>query len=621
MLFRLFESFVDPLKDTPPTRPPQKLTSFVWHYAKPFRLLFATTIVTSILIAFLEVFAFERIGHLIDLATEAGPETFFAEHGTELFIVLGLIGLAWPLFHLADELSLLQGIMGNMPMSIRWRGHRYLLRQSQTFFADEFAGRISTKLMQTALGVRETAVKVTNLGVWGIVYFGSAFALFFAADWRLAVPLGIWLVLYVAAGRYFLPKLAAISKRQSDDRSILTGRIVDAYTNISTVKLFSTGPAEDAYAREGMKRMLDSVYPQMRLATQLSMTLHSLNGLMIAATLGLGLYLWASPTVALSIGAVAFAATLALRLQGISHYFLWEVANLFENIGMAQDGMETLGKPLAVTDRSSRELKADKGEIVFRNVAFHYGKDRHVIDDLSFRLTPGEKVGLVGRSGAGKSTIVNLLLRLHDVEGGEVLIDGQNVAEVTQDSLRRQIGVVTQDTSLMHRSIRENIAYGRPEASEEEIVAAAKKAEAWDFILDLEDNKGRRGLDAHVGERGVKLSGGQRQRIAIARVILKDAPILILDEATSALDSEVEAAVQSRMDELMVGKTVIAIAHRLSTIAAMDRLIILDRGEIIEEGTHQDLVEADGLYASLWKRQSGGFIANADEPAELVDAG
>jgi ATP-binding cassette subfamily B multidrug efflux pump len=620
MLFRFFEGLVDPLKDEAPARPPASLFAFVWHYAKPFRWLFVATICTSIVIAFLEVFAFERIGHLIDLATQSGPEAFFEQHRGELIVVLLLIGALWPLLHLADELSLLQGIMGNMPMSVRWRGHRYLLRQSQSFFADEFAGRISTKLMQTALGVRETAVKITNLGVWGLVYFGSAFALFFAADWRLAVPLGIWLVLYFAAGRYFLPKLAAISKRQSDDRSVLTGRIVDAYTNISTVKLFSTGSAEDAYAREGMRRMLGSVYPQMRLATQLSMTLHTLNGLMIAATLGLGLALWANPAAGLSIGAVAFASTLALRLQGISHYFLWEVANLFENIGMAQDGMETLTRPLTVTDQSDTKLAARKGEIVFDDVSFHYGKDRHVIDGLSFAIKPGEKVGLVGRSGAGKSTIVNLLLRLHDVEGGRVLIDGQNVAEVTQDSLRSQIGVVTQDTSLMHRSIRENIAYGRPEATEDEIVAAAKKAEAWDFIQDLEDNKGRRGLNAHVGERGVKLSGGQRQRIAIARVILKDAPILVLDEATSALDSEVEAAVQERMDELMAGKTVIAIAHRLSTIAAMDRLIILDKGEIIEEGRHQDLVEANGLYASLWQRQSGGFIAGAEAEPELEDA-
>jgi ATP-binding cassette subfamily B multidrug efflux pump len=440
-----------------------------------------------------------------------------------------------------------------------------------------------------------------------VVYFGSALVLFFANDWRLAVPLVIWLVLYVGVMRFFLPRLSAISERQSEDRSMLTGRIVDAYTNIGTVKLFSTGPAEDAYAREGMRTMLGSVYPQMRLATLLSMTLHVMNGLLIAGTAFLGLWLWSGGV--LTIGAVAFAATLSLRLQGISHYFLWEISNLFENIGMAQNGMETIARPLAITDRTKEELRVEKGGIRFDNVSFHYGRERRVISGLDLAIRPGEKVGIVGRSGAGKSTLVNLLLRLHDTEGGKVLIDGQNVAGVTQDSLRRQIGVVTQDTALMHRSIRENIAYGRPEATEDEILEAAREAEAIGFIETLEDQKGRRGLDAHVGERGVKLSGGQRQRIAIARVVLKNAPILILDEATSALDSEVEAAIQGRLDRLMADKTVLAIAHRLSTIAAMDRLIVLDQGAIVEEGTHDSLLRKGGLYASLWERQSGGFLA------------
>ncbi|GGY49824.1 ABC transporter ATP-binding protein [Parvularcula lutaonensis] len=616
MLFRTFENFVDPLKDEAPTRPPTKLVPFIWHYAKPFRWLFLLTIVTSMLIAIVEVFAFERIGHLIDLAAGSTPEAFFSEHGGEVIAVVVMIALVWPFLSLLDELGFLQGIMGNMPMSIRWRGHRYLLRQSSTFFADDFAGRIATKLMQTALGARETAAKITNLCVWGVVYFGSAVVLFFANDWRLVIPLLAWLVAYLAAALFFLPKLAEVSKRQSDDRSMLTGRIVDAYSNIGTVKLFSTGPAEDEYAREGMQKMLGSVYPQMRLATGLSMSLHVMNGFMISGVLTLGLFLWSQG--ALTVGAVAFAATLALRLQAISHYFLWEVANLFENIGMTQDGMETLSAPLAVTDKSDNRLSVPSGRVVFEDVYFHYGKEgKRVISGLSLDVAAGEKVGLVGRSGAGKSTLVNLLLRLHDVEGGRVLIDGQNVADVTQDSLRGHIGVVTQDTALMHRSIRENIAYGRPGASEDAIIAAAKKAEAWEFIQELEDKKGRKGLDAHVGERGVKLSGGQRQRIAIARVILKDAPILVLDEATSALDSEVEAAIQGRMDELMGDKTVIAIAHRLSTIAAMDRLIVLDNGEIIEQGSHEELLQQGGLYAALWRRQSGGFIA-ADEQEDVA---
>ncbi len=613
MVFRIFETLVNPLKDEVPTRPPVKLFAFIWHYAKPYRWLLGTMIITSTVIALLEVFAFQRVGVLVDLAANAGSENFLALHGTELALTVLIIALIWPLMSVLDDLILLQGVMGNMAMSIRWRGHRYLLRQSSSFFADDFAGRVATKLMQTALGARETAVKLTNILIWGTVYFGSAFLLFFANDPLLTGPLVLWLITYVITMRYFVPKMAAISERQSEDRSMLTGRIVDAYTNIGTVKLFSTGPAEDAYAREGMQKMLGSVYGQMRLATGLSAILHLINGLLIASTLALGLILWTNGHI--SLGAVAFAATLSLRLQGISHYFLWEIANLFENIGTTQNGMELLSKPLSIVDKSENSLRIKNGSIVFDDVTFSYGKETSVIGNFDLALQPGEKVGLVGRSGAGKSTLVNLLLRLHDIESGEIRIDDQNIAHVTQDSLRSNIGVVTQDTSLMHRSIRENIAYGRPSATEEEIITAAKKAEAWDFIEGLEDKKSRTGLDAHVGERGVKLSGGQRQRIAIARVILKDAPILIFDEATSALDSEVEAAIQERLDDLMGDKTVIAIAHRLSTIAAMDRLIVLDQGRIVEEGSHNALLAENGLYASLWKRQSGGFIGTAEDAA------
>ncbi|WP_031551984.1 ABC transporter ATP-binding protein [Parvularcula oceani] len=612
MLFRLFESAVPPLPDEAPTPPPGRLLPFVWHYVRPFRFLLLASILTAASIAFLEVFAFELVGRIVDWMGATGPEGFWNAYGGRILAIGLMIALLWPLLTLLDEMIMLQGMMGNMAMSIRWRGHRYLLRQSASFFADDFAGRLATKLMQTALGVRDTVVKLANIIVYMTVYFGSALVLFTANDWRLTVPLILWLLGYGVIMRFFLPRLQRVSEAQSEARSQLTGRIVDAYTNISTVKLFSSSAEEDAYAAESMRSMLGTVYPQMRLATLLSVSLQAINGAMIAATLGLGIWLWSGG--ALSLGAVAFATTLALRIQGLSHYFLWEVSNLFENLGMTQNGMETLAQPVAVADRSARRLEVPDGAVSFEDVRFTYGRNTAVIDGLTLKIAPGEKVGLVGRSGAGKSTLVSLLLRLYDTESGRVLIDGHDIAGISQESLRRQIAVVSQDTSLLHRTIRENIAYGRPDASEAEIVDAARRAEAWDFIEALEDEKGRSGLDAMVGERGVKLSGGQRQRIALARVILKDAPILVLDEATSALDSEVEAAIQDRMEDLTRGRTVLAIAHRLSTVAAMDRLVVMDAGRIVEQGTHEELLAAGGVYAGLWARQSGGFLA-ADEVA------
>jgi ATP-binding cassette subfamily B multidrug efflux pump len=613
-MFRFFERLTDPLPPGPAETPPARLVPFVWHYVRPFRWLLAATILLSVAIAFIEVLAFDLVGEVVGWMSEAGREGFLDAHGGQLLLILGLIALVWPLLALLDELVLLQGIMPNMPMSIRWRAHRTLLRQSSSFFADDFAGRLSTKLMQTALSVRETVVKLSNLMVYMAVYVSSALFLFAQADLRLVVPLLVYLALYGAIMAVFLPRLQRIADLQAEARSQLTGRIVDAYTNIGTVKLFSSASVEDAYAGEGMRAMLDTVYPQMRIATTISFLIHLVNGFLIASTLGLGVWLWSRGAVELSV--VAFAVPLTLRLQGISQYFLWEVSNLFENIGTVQNGMETLSRPVAVTDRTDRALVPARGGVAYEGVRFAYGRDEAVIDGLSLTIAPGEKVGLVGRSGAGKSTLVNLLLRLYDPEAGRVLIDGQDVSEVTQDSLRRAVAVVTQDTALLHRSIRDNIAYGRPDAAEDEIVEAARRAEAWPFIEGLVDDKGRAGLDAMVGERGVKLSGGQRQRIAIARVILKDAPILVLDEATSALDSEVEAAIQDRMDELTRGRTVLAIAHRLSTIAAMDRLVAMDRGRIVEEGTHSELLEADGLYASLWRRQSGGFVGSEAREAE-----
>ncbi|WOI54748.1 ABC transporter ATP-binding protein [Parvularcula sp. LCG005] len=610
-MFRLFESIVRPFFPEPPEQPPSQLGAFIWHYARPFRWLFLASIFVSMLIALVEVSAFSLVGSIVDWMSGTTPQSFWSEYGVQVGLICLLMAVIWPLLTLIDDLIIPNGIMGNMAMSIRWRGHRYLLRQSTSFYAEDFAGRIATKLMQTATGVRDVVVKACNLGVYIITYFLSSVVLFASHDWRLMLPLLIWVAVYVFLLMTFLPRLKKWSALQSDARSNLTGRVVDAYTNIQTVKMFASSDAEESYVKDGMQNMLGTVYPQMRVVTTMSFCLNLLNGNLIAGIIGVGAWLWTQD--AISSGTLAFAATMALRMQGLSHYFLWEMANMFENLGAAEDGMGTLSRPHQIADvPGARPLLPQGGDVRFDKVTFHYGSARQIIPQLDLHIRPGEKVGLVGRSGAGKSTLVNLLLRLYDVEDGRITIDGQDIAGVTQESLRQSIAVVTQDTSLLHRSIRENIAYGRPSAAEADIIGAAKRAEAWDFIQTLEDRKGRTGLDAHVGERGVKLSGGQRQRIAIARVILKDAPILVLDEATSALDSEVESAIQSRLDDLMAGKTVVAIAHRLSTIAAMDRLIVLDQGQIVESGTHEALIAQNGLYASLWARQSGGFLPDSD---------
>ena len=513
-----------------------------------------------------------------------------------------------------------QTLMGNYPMRIRWDVHRYLLKQSMTFYQDEFAGRIATKLMQTALAVRECVIKLIDVLNYVIVYFLGMLFIVGSSDWRLAAPLVVWLVCYILMLRYFIPRLGKVSEEQADARSMMTGRVVDSYTNIQTVKLFSHAQREASYAREGMKEFLVTVYRSMRLVTGLYGLLYMINSLLLFSVSALSIWLWLGDAV--SIGAVAVVIGLVLRLWGMSQWIMWEVSALFENIGTVQDGINSISLPRLVEDRpGAKDIVVAKGDIVFDRVGFHYGKGKGVIENLSLAVRPGEKVGIVGRSGAGKSTLVNLLLRFYDVESGRILIDGQDIGAVTQDSLRAQIGMVTQDTSLLHRSVRDNILYGRPDASEEMMVEAARRAEALDFIDGLTDPKGRKGFDAHVGERGVKLSGGQRQRVAIARVMLKDAPILILDEATSALDSEVEAAIQENLYRLMEGKTVIAIAHRLSTIAAMDRLVVMDGGRVIEEGPHEVLVANGGLYAQLWGRQSGGFLLDEDsaEPAGAKD--
>ena len=617
-MFGWFESRLNPYPAAEPTVPPQGLFAFCWHYTKPAAPWLIIMSVCSMLIAVGEVTLFQFLGSLVDWLTTADRATFLEKEGTKLFWMGAIILVGLPGTVAVASMVMHQVLLGNYPMIARWLMHRYLLRQGMTFFANEFAGRVATKVMQTSLAVRETVMKILDVFVYVVSYFVSMLVVVAAADWRLLAPLVVWMVLYVSIVAYFVPRLRQISKEQADTRSMMTGRIVDSYTNIATVKLFSHAGREETYARESMDEFLQTVHRQMRKVTMFHVLVYTNNCIALFAIASLGIHLWL--TSAVSIGSIAVAVALAMRINGMSQWVMWEVSALFENIGTVYDGMGMMTKAHDITDRAdAKVLAAPKGAIAFEAIRFHYGKTKGVIDDLSLAIRPGEKIGLVGRSGAGKTTLMNVLLRFYDLEAGAIRIDGQDIATVTQDSLRRQIGVVTQDTSLLHRSIRDNIAYGRPEASDAEIIAAAKRANAWEFIEQLEDNKGRRGLDAQVGERGVKLSGGQRQRIAIARVFLKDAPILILDEATSALDSEVETAIQENLFALMAGKTVIAIAHRLSTLTEMDRLVILDEGRIVETGTHGELVARGGLYADLWSRQSGGFIADDAEKEEAAE--
>jgi ATP-binding cassette subfamily B multidrug efflux pump len=606
-MFRFFERLIEPFPETRQGVPPEGFWPFVYHYIRDAVPFLAIMSVFTALIAIGEVALFGFLGGIVDWLSQADRENFFAREGGTLAIMGFVLLIGLPLLTLLQGLVVYQGLMGNVPMSARWRMHRQMLGQSMGFFGNEYAGRVATKVMQTALAVREVVMKVLDVFVFVIVYFLSALALVAAADPWLMAPFILWAGVYGFVLYWFVPRLGKIAEAQADARSVMTGRIVDSYTNIQTVKLFAHAGREEAYARRSMEGFLDTVYRQMRMVTGFNFVVYLNNSLLVFLIAAIGLYLWMGNLV--GAGAVAAAVALALRIKSMSQWIMWEVAGLFENIGVVYDGKAMLEKPVAVTDaETAKPAGASRGDIRFEDVTFHYGKGAGVIQRLNLHIRPGEKIGLVGRSGAGKTTLTNLLLRFYDVEGGRILLDGQDIAGLTQDSLRAQIGVVTQDTSLLHRSIRENIAYGRPEATDEEIHAAIRKAKADEFIATLVDAKGRRGLDAHVGERGVKLSGGQRQRIAIARIFLKDAPILILDEATSALDSEVEAAIQESLFDLMEGKTVIAIAHRLSTIAAMDRLVVLDEGRIVEQGSHGELAGAGGLYAELWARQSGGFL-------------
>ena len=615
-MFGWFERRLNPYPSEAPSLPPKGLFAFLWHYTRAAAPWLVVLGFCSMALGIAEVLLFQFLGNIIDWLSASDPNTFLARESGTLIWMAALLLLVIPGVGALHTMTMHQALAGNFPMIARWQMHRFLIRQSMSFFSDEFAGRVSTKVMQTALAVRETVMKIIDVFIYVVSYFVSMIAIIASADLRLVVPLLVWFVLYICILRYFVPKLMSISREQADARSMMTGRIVDSYTNIATVKLFSHAGREETYAREGMNEFLVTVHRQMRLITLFNIAIDINNVLTMFSTAAIGIYFWMTGDV--SVGAVAVAVGLAMRINGMSQWVMWEVTALFENIGTVYDGMGMMTKPHDIEDEPEAPvLPAAKGAIDFDRVRFHYGKNKGVIEDLSLKIGAGEKVGLVGRSGAGKTTLMNVLLRFYDLESGKITIDGKDIATVTQDSLRSQIGVVTQDTSLLHRSIRDNIAYGKPEASDAEIIEAAKRANAWDFIESLVDQQGRRGLDAQAGERGVKLSGGQRQRIAIARVFLKDAPILVLDEATSALDSEVEAAIQENLFALMQGKTVIAIAHRLSTLTEMDRLVVLDKGRLHETGTHAELVAKGGIYADLWTRQSGGFIAD-DAEAEAA---
>jgi len=606
-MLRWFEKRLDPYPAAPPAQPPRSLYAFCRHYTRGTEPWLALMAVLTTAIAITEVSLYAFTGSIVDRLSSHTPATFLQAEGRNFILMAVVVLVVMPALNLLSALVIHQTLLGNFPMRIRWQVHRYLLRQSMGYFQDEFAGRISTKLMQTSLAVRETVIKLLDVGNYVIVYFGGALIVAASADWRLMLPFAGWIVAYAILLRYAIPRLNKVAQEQADARSTMTGRIVDSYTNIATVKLFSHSHREEDYARESMGEFLGTVHRQMRLATIVNVTNDTLNMLLLFAVATTGIGLWMNDAV--SVGAIAVAIAFVLRLMGMSQWIMWEMSALFENIGTVQDGINSIALPATVDDApGAQDIGTVRGDIRFDHVTFHYGKQGGVIEGLDLHIRPGEKVGLVGRSGAGKSTLVNLLLRFYDREGGAIRIDGTDIATVTQDSLRAAIGVVTQDTSLLHRSVRENILYGRPDASEAELVDAARQANADGFIQELVDAKGRHAYDAQVGERGVKLSGGQRQRIAIARVLLKNAPILVLDEATSALDSEVEAVIQENLYRLMQGKTVIAIAHRLSTIAAMDRLVVMDQGRIVEQGTHEQLLAHGGLYAQLWQRQSGGFL-------------
>ncbi|MEM8787442.1 MAG: ABC transporter ATP-binding protein [Pseudomonadota bacterium] len=606
-MFRRFENLIDPFAPFPAKTPPVSVWRFVKSQLFPFRLPMVWMALTGIAVALMESGLIFYSGRVIDLMSEAGAGAFWAAHGLEMVVAAALILFLRPVVIGLNHLLLEQTLAGNMQEQVRWRTHRHMLGQSSAFFQNDFAGRLSNRVMQMGPAV-EDATYMTFEGLWySITYVLGALFILSQIDIRIAAPLALWLAAYILYTRSIARRVAVASEKWSDARSLVAGRVVDSYANIETVKLFAHGDREEAYVLSAMRRLRLRFQRFLRLMTELSFVLNAINGLLIVGVLGPAIWLWSRGLV--TVGEVAAAAALTIRLNGMSGWIMWVIIRLFEHAGVISEGLRSIAKPHDVVDApGAPALALSDGRIEFRDVVHHYGRGSGGLDGVSLIIEPGQRVGLVGRSGAGKSSLVNLLLRFRDAEGGQILIDGQDVAAVTQDSLRQQIGMVTQDSSLLHRSVRANILYGRPEASEAQMIAAAERAEAHVFVQDLRDPKGRAGYDAQVGERGVKLSGGQRQRIALARVILKDAPILVLDEATSALDSEVEAAIQGTLYGVMEGKTVIAIAHRLSTIAQMDRIVVLDEGRVVEDGTHDDLLAKGGLYAQLWARQSGGFL-------------
>jgi len=607
-MLRWFENLIDVFAESPDRAPPDKVSRFYAHYLKQAWGLLLVMGVLGLAVALVEVALFEFIGRLVDMARDTPASEFFDRHGRTLAWMAFVALIARPLLIALADLCTHQAITPALTARIRWQNHRYVVRQSLSFFQNDYAGRIANRIMQTGASLRESAVQIIDALWYVTVYTTSALVLFAQADWRLTLPLVAWVVLYAATLAFFIPRTKAKSWEASQSKSKLMGRVVDGYTNIATLKLFSHTQQEDAYVAQAVRENLRGVQGMTRQTTGMDISMAVLNGLLVTVTAGLGLWLWSQGRI--TIGDIALSTGLVIRIENMSGWIMWVVNGIFEDVGTVQDGMTTIAQPRQVRDvPDAPPLRVDRGEVRFEAIDFHYGKRGGVISGLDLVVRPGEKIGLVGPSGAGKSTLVNVLLRLYDLEGGRILIDGQDIAGVNQESLRGQIGVVTQDTSLLHRSIRENLLYGRPDASDAQLQAAIRQARAEGFIAGLVDGEGRQGLDAQVGERGVKLSGGQRQRIAIARVLLKDAPLLVLDEATSALDSEVEAAILDNLDQLMAGKTVIAIAHRLSTIARMDRLVVMEAGRIVETGTHAELIAAGGLYARLWARQTGGFVA------------